>query len=74
MKLKKYYKETPIRFRKIGDTILIGSTSLAAIMMTAPIKETAKVWVVFILNVLGVVGKIITNFFKENENEEVLDS
>ena len=67
MKLKSYYKRTPIKYRKIGDSILISSTSLAAIMMTAPIEESKQVWIVFILNIIGVIGKVITNFFTENE-------
>ena len=67
MKITDYYKPTPTLFRKIGDTILVGCTSLAAMMMGAPIEEHTKTWIIFSLNVFGVMGKMVTNFFKEDE-------
>ena len=69
MKLKNYYLPTPARLRRLGDTILFGCTSLSALMMGAPIAdEHKKTWIIFGLNVLGVVGKTITNFFKEEDD------
>lgn len=65
--INNYYKSTPVKWRKIGDTILLGCTSLSALMMGAPLKEHTITWIVFILNVVGVIGKVITNFFKEDE-------
>ncbi len=62
-----YYKPTPVKWRKIGDAILLGSTSLSAMMMGAPLSETNKTWCIFLLNVFGVAGKVLTNFFKEEE-------
>lgn len=67
MKLSDYYKPTPALFRKVGDAILVGSTSLAALFMGAPIDEHKKNWIIFGLNVFGVLGKIATNFFKDEE-------
>lgn len=60
-----YWAKTPIRMRKIGDAILIGTASLSAMMMGAPLSEAAKTWVIFVLNVVGVAGKIISNMFKD---------
>ena len=65
--MKNYYQPTPKKWRKIGDAILLGTASLSAIMMGAPISDKAKTFTIFILNVVGVVGKIMTNFFKEEE-------
>ncbi len=67
MNIKDYYKPTPSLFRKIGDSILIGCTSISTAVMGLPISEHAKLWIVFYLNIVGVGGKIITNFFKEGE-------
>jgi len=69
MKISDYYKPTPTLFRKIGDTILVGCTSLAAMMMGTPIEEHTKTWLIFSLNVFGVMGKMVTNFFKEDETK-----
>lgn len=66
MKISDFYRPTPVLFRKLGDTILIGCTSLSAVMMGAPIDERTRSWVIIGLNILGVAGKMITNFFKED--------
>lgn len=62
--LKNYYHPTPKRWRQIGDAVLVGSTSLSAMMMGAPFEEHTKTWIIFSLNVLGVAGEVITNFAK----------
>jgi hypothetical protein len=64
---EKYTAPTPVKWRKIGDAILLGSTGLSALMMGAPIPDKVQVWIVFGLNVLGLIGKIITNFFTEED-------
>lgn len=66
--LDNYKRPTPAKWRKIGDAILLGSTSLSAMMMGAPISEHTQTWLIFILNVIGVAGKILTNFFKEDDS------
>lgn len=67
MRLSDYYKPTPSLFRKIGDAILISCTSISTAVMGLPITEHQKLWLVFALNLFGVFGKILTNFFKEDE-------
>jgi hypothetical protein len=60
---EKYAAPTPIKWRKIGDSILIGSSGFSALMMGAPLHDNQIIWIVFILNGIGVCGKVITNFF-----------
>ena len=67
MKLSNYYEPTPKKLKKLGDTILIGTASLSAMMMGAPFTDTQKTWIIFGLNVVGVLGKMITNLFKEED-------
>lgn len=71
--IKNYYNPTPKKWRKIGDAILLGTTSLSAMMMGAPLSENAKTWTIFLLNVAGVFGKVITNFAKEETETENKD-
>lgn len=68
MKPFDYYKQpTPKKWRKLGDTFLLISTSSSTMVMGLPLTEHQKLWTVFFVNVLGVVGKTITNFFKEDD-------
>lgn len=62
---EKYMAPTPIKWRKIGDSVLVGTSGLSAIMMGAPIPDGYTIWIIFTLNVLGVGAKVITNFFSE---------
>ena len=64
--LDNYKKPTPVIWRKIGDSVLIASASLSTAVMGLPITEHNKLYIVFALNVLGVIGKIVTNLFKED--------
>ncbi len=66
MKITNYWSSTPVLFRKIGDAILVGSISISTYLMDAPIDEKTRYWVCTALNIFGVVGKIITNFFKDD--------
>lgn len=64
-----YYKPTPIKWRKAGDTILLGATAMSGFIMGTPLTETGKLWLIFTLNVIGVIGKMLTNFFKADEEK-----
>ena len=74
MKLSNYYKPTPKKWRKIGDTILAVGTFVTAgsLVQYDQLKEifTPQEVKVIIASafVLGVSGKFLTNFFKEEEN------
>lgn len=62
---KRYFAPTPKNIRKIGDSILIVSASLSSAVMGLPLRDHHKLYVVFAFNVVGVIGKILTNFFKD---------
>lgn len=61
-----YAAPTPVKWRKIGDAILLATTSLSGMVMGLPLSEHAQLWAIFILNAIGVAGKVITNFFKDD--------
>jgi hypothetical protein len=67
--LENYKAPTPVKWRKIGDAILLSTTSLSGMIMGLPISEHKQLWAIFILNAIGVGGKVITNFFREDEKQ-----
>lgn len=66
--LNKYYSPTPKRWRKIGDAILLLGASLAPIIMGSPMNDHQKAWGVTISSLLGVFGKIATNFATDDNS------
>lgn len=72
MKLSNYYKPTPKKWRKIGDAILATGTfvTAGALIEYDKMKEifsTHEVKIIIACSfVLGVTGKFLTNFFKED--------
>jgi hypothetical protein len=62
----KYKSPTPVKWRKIGDSALVGTSGTSAIMMGAPLPEHYKIWIIFALNIVGVGAKVITNFSSED--------
>lgn len=66
--LENYKAPTPVKWRKIGDAILLISTSLSTMVMGLPMTEHQQLWAIFIVNCIGVFGKVITNFFKDEQN------
>ncbi len=75
MKLKNFYKPTPVRLRKLGDAILATSTFITGGGMLAfdQIKDVfGEQNLKIVLGtsfILGVVSKFITNLFSEEKNE-----
>lgn len=65
--MNNYYKPTPKKWRKIGDAILFGTATLSTLMMGAPFSDKTISITVWSLGVIGVIGKVITNFFKDEE-------
>ena len=67
--IKNYGKNTPVFYRKIGDSILILGTTLTA---TFAGMEVHKEWIIGAA-ILTAVGKMITNLFtdepKQNSEE-----
>jgi len=73
IKLSNFYKPTPKKWRKIGDSILITSTFVTSGSLIAydQLKEvyapkTIKV-VIGVFLVLGVTAKFLTNLFKTSD-------
>ena len=62
-----YWSSTPKKYRAIGDSILFGTATLSTLMMGAPFSDHTISVTVWALSVIGVVGNVITNFFKESE-------
>lgn len=73
--LNHYYKPTPAKWRKIGDSILvtgvfITSGGLMAFDTLQKIFTTTELkTVIAIALIMGVLGKFITNFFKDDTTE-----
>jgi len=63
--IKGYYQPTPIKWRKIGDSILFLSASLTGMIAALPTDDNTKMWLMFSCNIAGILGKTITNLFKE---------
>lgn len=62
-KLKGYYKPTPKKWRKIGDALL--GVSLIAI----PAELSGYPWISISVFFIGVIGKFLTNFFSDDEQQ-----
>jgi hypothetical protein len=71
---KGYFEPTPKLFRKIGDSILgasagISTTSLISALNTEDEKVKKLLIIVTIVSIVGgYFGKILTNFFKEDND------
>lgn len=74
-----YWKKTPKKWRKIGDTMLAISTFLATggLFEMDALKDvfTATQMKFFIASTIGigVVSKFLTNFFNEDDEDEKKD-
>jgi len=71
--MKNYWKPTPKRWRKLGDSLLAVATIIAVggLWQFDSLKELftpdeLKLMIISSI-VLGVIGKFLTNFFKEDE-------
>lgn len=75
IKLSNYYKPTPTKWRKIGDALLAsaGIVAVGGLWQFENLKEIftmSEIKIMIISSiVLGVVGKFLTNFFKEEEKQ-----
>ena len=57
-----YYKKTPRIVKLIGDIMLFSAPLLSGVVMAAPFSEATKAWVLFGVNIILVLGKIMTKF------------
>jgi hypothetical protein len=69
--LSNYFKATPKKWRLVGDTLLAVSAFITenalSSLQTGQANVNEIVWVARIAIGIGVIGKFLTNFFKEDE-------
>jgi hypothetical protein len=58
-----YWKPTPLKLRKIGDSLLAASTTLAG---AAIIADYPKIGIT--VAIIGAIGKFMTNFWSKAED------
>lgn len=68
-RLKYYYMPTPIRIKRVGDSILYGSTVFIPVIMGSPLSDHHKSWGVTIFALFGALGKFVSNLFTDTPNE-----
>jgi hypothetical protein len=64
-KVKSYYQPTPKKMRKIGDALLGASQFMTGYSIVMDEK-----WLAFICIAIGTIGKFMTNFFVEEEEQQ----
>lgn len=65
--MKRYWMSTPVKYRKLGDSLLAVSAMLTGYAIAA---DWAK-WVQIAALMTGVVGKFLTNFFGPGDDAKV---
>jgi len=74
--LKNYWRPTPKKWRKVGDSLLAVASVLAigGLWQFDNLKDIftpSELKLLIITSIVsGVVGKFLTNFFKEDNSEE----
>jgi len=74
--MKRYWRPTPKKWRRLGDALLASATvfAIGGIWQYDSLKDIftpTELKVLIITSIgLGVVGKFLTNFFKEDDSEE----
>ena len=58
---KNYYTPTPKKWRQLGDALL------AVALMGIPANLAGHEWIGITLFSIGILGKFLTNFFKEED-------
>lgn len=56
----RFYKPTPVKWRKLGDALLAVSVTITGYAMYEDVK-----WVAMTAIITGIIGKFLTNFFTE---------
>jgi len=69
LKVSNYYKKTPKFWKRLGDSALVGIPLISSALMTAPIPEDLKLWLMFVCNIALAIFKIITKFIGEEYND-----
>lgn len=56
--MNRYYRPTPVKWRKLGDALLAASTTIAAFAIAEEVE-----WLAYVALFTGVIGKFLTNLF-----------
>lgn len=73
--MKHYWKPTPKKWRKLGDGLLAAAAIIAVggVWQYDTLKEiftTQEIKIMIVSSIVfGVVGKFLTNFFKDDDKE-----
>ena len=59
-----YWHPTPKKWRKLGDALLASSTAITGFALYENVK-----WVALTALITGVIGKFLTNFFKDDDTK-----
>jgi len=72
----RYWKPTPKKWRRVGDSLLAAASVIAigGLWQFDNLKEifiSTEIKVMIVISIsLGVIGKFLTNFFKEDGTEK----
>jgi hypothetical protein len=72
----RYWKPTPKKWRRVGDSLLASASVIAigGLWQFDNLKEiftSTEIKVMIVISIsLGVIGKFLTNFFKEDDTEK----
>lgn len=69
--MQHYKKPTPIKWRKIGDYILLTSAFLSGNLPALPFNDNIKVWIGVGINFVGISLKFWTNTKKDPDSETI---
>lgn len=75
--VKNYWAPTPKKWKKIGDALLATSTmiTVGGMMQFENLKEIFTLeqirWLTIAPMILGVIGKFLTNFFKDSRTSNL---
>lgn len=66
--IRNYYKPTPIKWRIVGDLLILLIPIFTVLISEAPnLDDAVKYWLGGGLNIALVIGKYITNGFSEEQ-------
>lgn len=64
-KAENWNKGTPVKWRNIGDLLLILGQGINGIVISLPIPPQAKIWIIASSTLLTTAGKFLTKLFSD---------
>lgn len=65
--IENYKSPTPKKWKKIGDFIMVVGGGATTSVMGLPLTDSQKLWIVWGLGMLTLIGKGLTNLVKADE-------